>query len=258
MTEPGRVGLARASVLPRGLRGWRWWQLMSFGAGCAAVAAAVTSPLDSLGQSDVLTAHVAQHIILGDLAAPLLVLGLPTGARHGLRERLGRMSGDARRRARLLTWVLSPVGALLLWALAAYAWYVPALHRAAVPGGPVHVLDHISFVGFGLLLALAMFDPREPRSLRRGVRDGGLPWWARHVYSMCSRVAMLPPAMVVWFAAGYHVAGQRPGRSTPEVDQANAASLMIAFEMILFAVAFILAFVFLAIADGRARAAAAE
>lgn len=229
---------------------WRWWQVAAFLAGCAAVAATLLTPLESLGRDDLLTAHVGQHVVLGDAAAPLLLLGLPPQARSWLRRRLARVRTDRRSASRLLHWALSPLGALVLWALAAYAWYAPPLHRTAVPGGPVHVIDHLSFLGFGMLVWLAAFDPREPRPLRPALRDGGLPWWARHGYAMGSRAALLPAAAVLWLAPGYHDGQPPPGYSRAG-DQASAASLLVGFEMLLFAFAFVLAFIFLAIAEGQ-------
>src|SRR3954469_5601536 len=44
-------------------------------AGLALLAIALLSPLDHLGETDLLSAHMAQHLLLGDLSAPLLVLG---------------------------------------------------------------------------------------------------------------------------------------------------------------------------------------
>jgi cytochrome c oxidase assembly factor CtaG len=229
--------------------------MLSFAAGLGAVGAAILSPLESLGRSDLVSAHVGQHLILGDAAAPLLLLGLPPRPRRWLRGRLAQLSAARRGSARLLTWALSPAGALVLWTVATYAWYTPALHRLAVEGGPVHVIDHLSFLAFGMLIWLAAFDPREPRGLREGVRDGGLPWWARHAYAMGARVVMLPPALVLWYAPGYHVAQERPMGYSRAADQANAAGIMIGFEMSLFAFAFVLAFIFLAVAEGNRREA---
>jgi acid phosphatase family membrane protein YuiD len=40
-----------------------------------------------------------------------------------------------------------------------------------------------------------------------------------------------------------------------EADQSNAGGMMIGFEMSLFALAFVLAFIFMAIAEGRRREA---
>ena len=232
---------------------WVWWQILSFAAGCAAVASALLSPLESLGRNDLVSAHVGQHLILGDVAAPLLLLGLPPWPRRCVRERLARLAGHRDRRARALTWALSPVGALALWTLATYAWYTPALHRLAVEGGAVHVADHMSFLVFGMLIWLAAFDPRKPQGLRQGIRDGGLPWWARHAYAMGARVVLLPPALVLWFVPGYHVAQERPMGYARAADQANAAGIMIGFEMSLFAFAFVLAFIFMAVAEGERR-----
>ena len=235
--------------------GWRWWQIASFLAGCTAVAAAVLTRLESLGREDLLTAHVAQHIVLGDVAAPLLLLGLPPQTRGWLRTRLARVSISSRQPVRMLAWVLSPLGALVVWAVAAYAWYTPQLHRLTVADGSLHALDHLSFLLLGMLIWLGALDPREPQSVRRGLRDGGLPWWARHVYAVCSRVAMVPAAAVLWLASGYHEKGRLPLRYSRAEDQVNAASLLIGFEMVLFASAFVLGFVFLARAEGARLAA---
>ena len=235
-------------------RNWRWWQASSFMAGIAAVTATVLTPLESLGQRDLLTAHVGQHLVLGDIAAPLLLLGLPPEGRRWLRTRLLALNQNPRPWARLLSWGLSPIGALILWALAAYAWYTPPLHRLAVDGGPLHLLDHLSFLGFGMLLWLAAFDPREPQGLRRGLREGGLPWWGRHAYAMCSRVMMVPAAALLWLAPNYHAAARLPLGYSPAGDQVAAASLLVGFEMVLFASAFVLIFLFLATAEGRRQA----
>ena len=254
----GVVALIVIVWLQVGLRhrfsGWRWWQVACFLAGCAGAVAAVLSSLDSLGRRDLLTAHVAQHVILGDFAAPLLLCGLPPQMRWWLRERFARLSRARGRPQRLLAWALSPVGALVLWALAAYAWYAPPLHRLAVAGGPVHELDHLSFLGFGLLVWLAAFDPREEKPLGRGLREGGLPWWGRHGYAMGTRLALVPAAAVLWLAPGYHVTARPPLGYSREQDQVNAASLMIGFEMLLFAFTLVLAFIFLAIAEGKRQA----
>lgn len=237
-------------------RGWSGWRATAFAAGLLLALAAVASPLDRLGADGLLTAHVAQHIVLGDLAAPLLVLGLPEPARRTLRRWLGRLAERGRGSSLVAARLLSPAGALLLWALATYVWFLPPLHRAAVPSGALHVLDHLSFLGFGLLIWLGAFDPRPTVSPRRGLFRGGLPWWARHIYAMSSRLAMLPPAIAVWLASPstYRATrGPLPAGYTPTGDRVGAASLIVGFEMLLFALAVVLAFIFLSITTGRER-----
>lgn len=137
---------------------------------------------------------------------------------------------------------------MLLWTVATYAWYTPMLQRLATPGSAIHILDHVSFLTFGLLIWLAPFDVRPGVSGRRSLRDGGLPWWARHAYAMGARVILLPAAMALWFVPGYQPS-VTSGQRTPQ--QADAAGLMIGFEMMLFTVAFVLAFVFFAVHEGR-------
>lgn len=202
-------------------------------------------------------------MILGDLAAPLLLIGLPpTLGRlgRGWYERATRGSG---RRARGVRLALSPVGGLVLWSAATYVWVAPPVHRLAVPDGFVHFLDHLSFLVFGLLVWLAAFDFRKGarvhdwESLKATLTACDLPWWARHVYAMASRLAMLPAVAVLWLAATssyYLSAAPPPGALTQKQDQVRAASLMLGFEIVLSALAVVLAFVWVSVSEGRARA----
>lgn len=245
--------------LARLMRAWRWWQIAAFLSAIGVIAATIASPLDRYGKQDLLVAHVVQHVSLGDLAAPLLLLGLPEPGRRWLRVTLTGLA-DARTLAgRVLTALLSPVGAMLVWATVVYLWFVPGLHLTAVRGGPVHVVDHVSFLCAGLLVWLGTFDPRPTRAIHDALRLGGLPWWGRHVYAMVTRLALLPPSIAVWLSSGstYHRgSGPLPFGVSLGGDQARAASVMIGFEMLLFGLAVVLAFIFLSISEGRARAEA--
>ena len=101
------------------------------------------------------------------------------------------------RRGRGVRLALSPAGSLVLWAAATYIWVAPPVHRLAIQDGFVRLLDQLSFLVFGLLVWLAAFDFRNgPRvrdweSLKATLTTCGLPWWARHIYAMVSRLAML-------------------------------------------------------------------
>lgn len=226
---------------------WRWWQVASCAAGAAVVAGTVLGPLDAAGRRDGLAAHVAQHLLLGDVAPLLLALGAPPRVRRGVRVGLERAATSQRRAPRTVALLTSPAVAFVLWVLITYVWFIPPLHRAAVPAGAVHALDHASFLAVGLLLALALFDPRPSHPFGVALRRGGLPWWGRHAYSMTSRVFMLPPAVVVAFSPGYHLDPASGSRD----ERLDAASVMVGFEMVLFALSFVLAFLFLAVAEGR-------
>ena len=258
--------VAAAIVQHRSAAGrWPWWGPPVFLLGWLGAVGTVVSPLDTWSDEGSLTAHVAQHVILGDLAAPLLLIGLPPAIAALGRSSYERVTLGSGRTARGLVLVLSPVGAIALWAGVTYFWIVPPVHRLAIPDGPAHLLDHVSFLALGLLVWLAAFDFRrgEPvhdwEGLKATLTSSDMPWWARHVYAMISRVAMLPVVTILWLAAtsAYYLTEEvPPGASSQREDQVNAASLMLGFEILLASLAVVLALVWVSVSEGRARDAA--
>lgn len=243
-------------------RPWPWWGAFPFVSGWLLAVAAVLSPLDAMGEDGSLSTHVAQHVILGDLVAPLLLIGLPPAASTLVANFYERAVQGCHQGAKVVRLALSPIGALVLWAAATYFWVAPPVHRAAVPDGFVHLLDHLSFLIFGLLVWLAAFDFRKGHAVRgwddlkAALISCDLPWWARHIYAMVTRLAMLPAVAVLWLAstsAYYRSAAPPPGDATQRDDQVRAASMMLGFEVLLAGLAVVLAFIFVSISDGRAR-----
>lgn len=223
---------------------------------------AVLTPVDARGEDGSLTAHIVQHVILGDLAAPLLLIGLPPALGMLFGRWYERATRGGGRRARGVELALSPAGALVLWAVATYVWIAPPVHRLAIPDGLVHFLDHWSFLLFGLLVWLPAFDVRHGvrvrdwETLKITLTRCDLPWWARHVYAMVSRLAMLPAVALLWLAptSAYFLPGAAPaGGLTQRQDQVRAASLMLGFEIVLSALAVVLAFIWVSVSEGRAR-----
>jgi putative membrane protein len=119
------------------------WRRFSFALGIALALLALASPIAELGEDRLFSAHMLQHVVLGDLAALALVLGL-TGPI--LRPVLAipiveRLRGLAH-----------PLVALPLWALNLYVWHLPALYEAALDSSVVHALQHVAFLGLGALM----------------------------------------------------------------------------------------------------------
>lgn len=130
----------------RPVPGWRIW---CFLAGVALMVGVQVGPADDLADS-VLVAHMAQHIILGDIASLLIVLGL-TGP---VLQPLLHM-----RATRPLRVMATPFVALVLWALNIYAWHIPFFYQAAINHDLVHALEHGAMLWFGMLLWLALIGP---------------------------------------------------------------------------------------------------
>jgi cytochrome c oxidase assembly factor CtaG len=246
-------------------RRWPRWGPPVFLLGWLGAVGTVVSPLDTWSDEGSLTAHVAQHVLLGDLVAPLLLIGLPPAIAALGRSGYDRITRGSGRTERGFAFALSPVGAIALWAGVTYVWVVPPVHRLAIPDGPVHLLDHVSFLVLGLLVWLAAFDFRRGKpvhdweGLKATLTSSDMPWWARHVYAMVSRVAMLPAVTILWLAAtpAYYLTQDiPPGASSQREDQVNASSLMLGFEILLASLAVVLALVWVSVSEGRARDAA--
>lgn len=120
----------------------------SFYTGLAVIALA----LSSLGgaSQDLLWAHMTEHLLLGDIASLLLVLGL-TGPMLAPVMRIRFFD-----RLRILT---HPLIALPLWAAGLYVWHLPVLYEAALRNPGVHALQHACFLGLGANMWMCLFGP---------------------------------------------------------------------------------------------------
>ena len=235
----GGIG-AWAVAAARRRPGFNRWRAGLLALGAAVVVGVVSGPLDRAGRDGLLSAHIVQHIVLADLAAPLLVLSVPPGARRRmLANRAGALLGR-------------PFIVLALWTALIYLWFVPSLHREAMPGGAVHLVDQAAFFAAGLLLWAMIFDARSARPLGAALKRGGLPWWARHLYAMGSRALLIPAAAVLWASpdARYHLRGGWDFGMTRSDDGEAAAAIMTGFEMMLFTFAVFLVFILVAVKEG--------
>lgn len=140
------------------------WRAVSFFAGELVLVAALVAPLDPLGET-LLSAHMAQHILLTAVAPPLLVLGMPviawTWALPTNWRRVGA-SPLARWIAATANVLSRPMLASLIAILVMWAWHAPALFEAALVNETVHTLEHISFFAGSLLAWGAALSPYVP------------------------------------------------------------------------------------------------
>lgn len=143
-----RLGGTSATPLRKGLRRQGRARTLAFFGGELALAAALLPPLDTLADAR-FSAHMAQHMVLILVAAPLVAAGSP-GLPLTLALTVRRRREVARWRHRLSSATLldplrSPVTAWLLHIVALWAWHMPAAFDAALGSEPVHVVEHASF-----------------------------------------------------------------------------------------------------------------
>jgi putative membrane protein len=154
----------------------------SFGAGAALLLVAFTAPLEQT-----FARHMAQHLLIGDLAPLFLVLGL-TGPL--LRPAL------ALRPVRSLRALAHPLVALPLWVVDLVAWHASPLFDGALRHEWLHVVQHACFFTTGALLWSALLGllpgPRWFRTPHR-LAYLGVMWlvslslsqvfiWSSHAY----------------------------------------------------------------------------
>jgi len=131
-------------------------QMAYFVLSLATLVVALLSPLDEIGDSYLFSVHMVQHLLLATVWPPLLILALPIWlVRPGFqRPLLGEI-------ARFLTY---PFVAFVLFNVDIYAWHVPYLYDLTLSSEGIHVLEHVSFMLFGLLIWWPVLSPlREQR-----------------------------------------------------------------------------------------------
>src|SRR6201747_1660126 len=125
------------------------WRQACFASGLLTIAVALVSPVGHIAE-ELVIAHMVEHLLLGDIATLLLVLGL-TGPL--LQPVLAIKLFD---RLRILA---HPLVAFPLWMINFYAWHVPVLYDAAYGGAALHALEHSLFIFFGCLMWMPVFGP---------------------------------------------------------------------------------------------------
>ena len=141
-------------------------QALAFAAGMLALLAALASPIDGLGETYLFSAHMVQHVLLGDVAPLLILLGLSRVIMRPATRRLVRVE-------RALGPLASPATGLALWLFLMYLWHVPALYDAAAQKPLVHLIEHASFFAAGLALWWPLIQPVPMRRRLTGMQPIG-------------------------------------------------------------------------------------
>jgi putative membrane protein len=188
---------------------WRQW---SFAAGLVVLILALSSPLGILSEK-LLVAHMVEHLLIGDIAALLLVLGL-TGPMIAPLLRIGLFQ-----RLRVFA---HPLVALPVWAIDLYVWHVPVLYQAALRNEGVHALEHACFLLAGMAMWMALLGPLpKPRWFGNMARLGYI-LAVRLIEAVLGNVLLWSHTVFYpyykLYEAGYHI--------SPLQDQIDAGAVM--------------------------------
>jgi putative membrane protein len=163
--EARRAGDARAGQWAGsgGARGATPWHALAFAGAVLALLGALVTPIDGLGEEYLFSAHMLQHVLLGDIAPLLLLLSLSRVILRPVTRRLMRVE-------RALGPLASPATAIVIWLGTMYLWHIPALYDAAIEHPLLHVLEHFSFFAAGLALWWPLVQPIPMRRQLTGLQ----------------------------------------------------------------------------------------
>jgi putative membrane protein len=206
-----------------------WGRAALFAAALAALTLPLVSPLDRAADTYLLSAHMLEHVLIGDVAPALLVLALrgPLLFFFLPAAPLARLA-HLRPLRSLARFLLRPRVALAVWAVVFAAWHVPAAYDYTLTHQGVHDLEHASFVLAGLLVWSQLVDPAR----RHALTVGGRLTFAAAVFGMgavLSAVLILSPhALYPAYAAQPH----RVFALSPLADQQLAGLVMLIEQLL--------------------------
>jgi putative membrane protein len=229
----------RARTLARRGQPVPGWRIGLFALGVGLLLLAVASPIAEIGETELFSVHMVQHLLLGDLAPLCLLAGL-TGP---LLRPILALPGVMRLRV-----LANPLVAFPIWSANLILWHLPAFYEAALGSSLVHALEHIAFFSAGIVLWLPVLETLPA------------PEWfgtgAKLVYIVGVRlVATIIGNVFIWagspFYDTYRTGDDYLGLS-PSADQSLAGSLMMLEGSIVTVVA--IAWLFLRMAqEGEVR-----
>lgn len=216
--------------LARGVPDFERKHSLYFGLGLITIWVALETPIETIADHYLDSVHMLQHVLLGFVAPPLMLLGLSAGM-------VGRVVPFPGVRA-----LTEPIPAQLIAGVVMIVWHIPVLYDATLYSEPLHVAEHLTFIASGLLLYWPML--KATSAYARWQMSPG----AKLVYIL---VATLPQDAValalifsrVTFYEYYAHAPRLVTSFTPLVDQTVAGVVLMTFGKATMAIAAIAVFV---------------
>jgi putative membrane protein len=195
-----------------------------FGLGLITLWLALETPLDTISDHYLDSVHMLQHVLLGFVAPPLMLLGLSPQ----MVERVLRVPG-----VRAIT---EPVPAQVIAALVMIVWHLPPLYNAALYSEPLHVIEHLAFIASGLVLYWPILAATSAHA-RWQMSPG-----ARLLYMVLATLPQDGVALVLIFSRVpfyefYTHAPRLVASLTPLIDQTVAGALLMILGKATMAVA---------------------
>jgi cytochrome c oxidase assembly factor CtaG len=130
----------------------------SFTLGVLCIFLALTSPIDLLADHYLFSVHMLQHMMIGIIAPPLMIAGLPASIveawlRSRVINKVERMLGN-------------PPVALVAGIGTIWFWHLPYFYDLALQNEHVHTFEHIMFIVTGSMLWWPVLNPIAEKRLK--------------------------------------------------------------------------------------------
>lgn len=140
------------AALGRGREDLNRTRSIAFGSGVLIMWLALETPIDAIADDYLQSVHMLQHVLIGVIAPPLLLLGLsPSMA--------AAVAGWP-----LVRRLTEPVVAQVVAAAVMVSWHVPPLYGATLHNEGVHVIEHLTFIASGVMLWWPVLDATSAQS----------------------------------------------------------------------------------------------
>ena len=107
---------------------------------------ALETPIDTVSDHYLDSVHMLQHVLLGFVAPPLMLMGLSPG----MAARLASVP--------IIRALTEPVTGQLVAGAVMVLWHAPALYDATLHSESLHVAEHLTFIAAGLVLFWPVVD----------------------------------------------------------------------------------------------------
>ncbi len=138
------------------------WAIYFYG-GLLAIAIALLGPFDVYNE-DSLFLHMCQHLLLLQIAGPLIWLGRPV--QLALQAISPRRSGPVLKSVLRRSWVRAilgfishPLVAFVVFNVTLIFWHVPAVYDAALSHQVIHDMEHLAFLTAALIFWWPIIEP---------------------------------------------------------------------------------------------------
>jgi cytochrome c oxidase assembly factor CtaG len=137
-----------------------WDRVALFALGLVVTFVALDSPLDAVADDKLLSAHMLQHVLIGDVAPALFVLAVRGPLVFFVLP--AAVLGPVARSRRVRTFVrvlMRPPVVFALWALNLAIWHVPVVYDAVLTRPRLHEFEHLCWLVAGTLVWTILVDP---------------------------------------------------------------------------------------------------